>query len=368
ERTKRRARLIKEGSIDNPAVPKYLDQAIKFHGTCNSMCPEFECLQRRYQKMVDSFELVNQSLFAKSFHRPAAGMDAPLPEDVRTPKALVDTLRYLVFEIVMNTPWHECHGFVRDRTRSIRQDFTYQNYEGEEAVICTEIIARFHILALHMMSGQPDNQEYMELEQLDKSLTTLGFIYLDGQIPDADQNRKGFPNEPEFRAYTILRHLRDRYVEKDDIRKWPAEVVYSDRVQHALRIYQAVQRYDRATNYGFHAQHYVKTFFELVKSKETDFITACLLQVYFPEIRRFSLKIMAENYMKTSKMTSVEFIKDFLCYESVEQAEHEIRHYGLSIAEHSADGVPFFYLIPGKGSFDGMVAIVWLADIFLTVL
>jgi hypothetical protein len=57
-------------------------------------------------------------------------------------------------------------------------------------------------------------------------------------------------------------------------------------------------------------------------------------------------------------MTSIEFIKDFLCYESVEQVEHEIRHYGLSIAEHSADGVPFFYLIPGKGAFDGEIAVV----------
>lgn len=280
-------------------------------------------------------------------------MDAPLPEDVRTPKALVETLRYLVFNIVKNSPWSECHGFVRDRTRSIRQDFTYQNYDGEEAVTCTEIIARFHILALHMISENPDHQEYMELEQLDKSLTTLGFIYLDGQVPDANGNRKVFLNEPEFRAYTILRHLRDRYVEKDDMKKWPTEVVRSKQVQHALRIYQAVQRYERASDYGFHAQHYVKTFFELFRSKDTDFITACLLQVYFPEIRRYSLKIMAENYMKTSKMTSVEFVKDFLCYESLEQAESEIRHYGLSIAQHMTDGVPFSYVVTGKGQFDG---------------
>jgi hypothetical protein len=51
-----RERLMREGIIDDPNVPKPLSQALKFTGTCTSMCPEFECIQRQYQNGVDPLE------------------------------------------------------------------------------------------------------------------------------------------------------------------------------------------------------------------------------------------------------------------------------------------------------------------------
>ena len=353
EREKERARLIKAGVIDDPEVKKSLEQAITFVGTCTEMCPRFECIQRQHQRMVDRLELTNgkpdHHLFVKSFHRPAAGMENPLPQDVRTPGALVKTLQYLVYGILGNNPWQECHAFVRDRTRSIRQDFTFQNYEGDELVQCTEIIARFHILALYKMIGHPDHAEFMECEQLDKCLTTLGFLYRDGK-----KKGKVFPNESEFRAYMILRHFRDLYVEQQLVlREWPEEVWESSQVKHALRIYTAVQRYDRPAEDGLHAQHYFNTFFELANAPETDVFTGCLLQICFAEARKFALKIMTENYMKTSKMTTVQFIKDSLRYEAVEQVVEDLQHYGLTVAEHTVDGVSYLHLVTGKNLFNG---------------
>jgi hypothetical protein len=295
----------------------------------------------------------------KSFHRPAAGIDAPLPCDVRTPKALVETLHYLVEEILGKYEWQECQGFVRDRTRSIRQDFTYQNYEGDEIVACTEIIIRFHLLGLYLY---PDNEEYMELEQLDKSLTTLSHLYKHSQLPDAQGNYKRFPNEAEFRSYMILRKINDGYIEREDFTKWPEEVRNSEKVKHAIRINQAAQKYQRSAADGLYSMHYANTFFELVMSQETDFITACLLGIYFADIRRFALQAMAMNYMKTSKMTSVQFIKDFLYYETTDDAIAEMEHYNLEVAVNTVDGVANVYMVPGK-DFDGAKDCAFIGDL-----
>lgn len=64
----------------------------------------------------------------------------------------------------------KCHAFIRDRTRSIRQDFTLQNIRDITAVQVHERIARFHILCLHEMCGMDESKfsEQQETEQLRK--------------------------------------------------------------------------------------------------------------------------------------------------------------------------------------------------------
>jgi hypothetical protein len=79
-------------------------------------------------------------------------------------------LDYLINTIVRLRPLHNCHAFVRDRTRSIRQDFTLQNIRDVTAVQAHEKIARFHILCLHDLTGYDEKQfsEQQETEQLRK--------------------------------------------------------------------------------------------------------------------------------------------------------------------------------------------------------
>lgn len=71
------------------------------------------------------------------------------------------------------------HLFLRDRTRSIRQDFAIQHSNDVITITCHERIARFHILALHEMRSAHDQtqeastevySEQQEVEQLNKSL------------------------------------------------------------------------------------------------------------------------------------------------------------------------------------------------------
>lgn len=47
-----------------------------------------------------------------------------------------------------DVPYHEVYNFMRDRTRSIRQDFTYQHLNDELCVEIHEQITRFRILLM----------------------------------------------------------------------------------------------------------------------------------------------------------------------------------------------------------------------------
>lgn len=168
---------IKRGLIDDPAKPKALEQASTFVGTCPDMCPRYEREQREYQNNVERWEhnphtgRIDKDHAVKAFHRPAAGNEQSLPSDVRPPRVLTETLAYL-FNIIVDgpEPLALTHGFVRDRTRSIRQDFTIQNDRGVEAIQCHEQIARFHIISLHLMCEVDGFSDQQEMEQLRKSM------------------------------------------------------------------------------------------------------------------------------------------------------------------------------------------------------
>ena len=108
----------------------------------------------------------------KAFHRPAAGNDQPLPSDVRPAPVLQRTLDYLFHTLLPTQPLAATHPFLRDRTRSVRQDFTVQNVRDVNAVRCNERIARYHILAVGVLREEAGFSEQQELEQLRKGTLT----------------------------------------------------------------------------------------------------------------------------------------------------------------------------------------------------
>lgn len=65
---------IKNGLMADPNQPTSLNQAITPVGTCTSMCPEFERVERIVQKMVDKSEkvLLNFSVFVVPSSRTAS--------------------------------------------------------------------------------------------------------------------------------------------------------------------------------------------------------------------------------------------------------------------------------------------------------
>ena len=56
-----RKTAIAEGKMDDPLVPKRLDQAITMVGTCMDMCPRFERYRRERENNLDRWEVVRVS-------------------------------------------------------------------------------------------------------------------------------------------------------------------------------------------------------------------------------------------------------------------------------------------------------------------
>ncbi|RCH99117.1 hypothetical protein CU097_010513 [Rhizopus azygosporus] len=131
-----------------------------------------ETLDSEIDKLeLDEYDNVNRGRVVKAYIKSVAENDQLLPSDVRCPKALVSTLDYLIDEILSKNPLKECHAFIRDRTRSIRQDFTLQNIRNEVAVEVHERIARFHILCLHEMRDLDESKfcVQQEIQQLQEA-------------------------------------------------------------------------------------------------------------------------------------------------------------------------------------------------------
>ncbi|CEJ60294.1 Putative MCM3-associated protein [Penicillium brasilianum] len=317
DRAKQRQRAIRDGQMADPNQPTSLKKAIRPVGTCESMCPEFERVERIVQKMVDRSEkfldpttntMENvEAKMLKRFRRSAAGYDEQLPSDIRTPKALLQATNYLIRHVVGgNEPLGIVHKFVWDRTRSIRNDFSVQQVTHEAdvkvAVMCLERIARFHILSLHLLSS-PANEEqfdrHQEREQLNNTMLSLMYYY------DDNRGRMLFPNEEEFRAYYILFSIHDQRPDLEArVQKWPAALLNSPRVQVALDMYAAAcnaweyqgtldSRRPNAIAQGFYTR-----FFHIIDSPSVSYLMACVAEIYFNHVRQTTIRAIWKAYCR----------------------------------------------------------------------
>ncbi|KAF7118694.1 hypothetical protein CNMCM5793_008233 [Aspergillus hiratsukae] len=317
DRAKQREQAIKKGQMADPNQPTSLNQAITPVGTCTSMCPEFERVERIVQKMVDKSEkflhpatntLQNmETKMLKRFRRSAAGYDEQLPSDIRTPKALLQSTNYLIRHVLGGSePLGLIHKFVWDRTRSIRNDFSVQQLTQEEdvkiAVACLERIARFHIVSLHLLSS-PANEEpfdrHQEREQLNNTMLSLMYYY------DDNRGRIAFPNEDEFRAYYIIFSIHDQRPDLEArVQKWPAELRSSPRVQVALELFAAAgntweyQGTLDAKRPNAIAQGFYTRFFNLVDSPAVSYLMACVAETYFNHMRQTAIRSIWKGYCR----------------------------------------------------------------------
>ncbi|KAJ5099536.1 hypothetical protein N7532_006537 [Penicillium argentinense] len=317
DRDRQRKQAIKDGHMADPNQPTSLKQAITPVGTCEDMCPEFEMVQRIVQKMVDKSEkylhpstgaLQNmEGKMLKRFRRSAAGYDEQLPSDIRTPKALLQSTNYLIRYVLDGPePLGLIHKFVWDRTRSIRNDFSVQQVTNVSdvkiAVTCLERIARFHIVALHLLSS-PANEEpfdsHQEREQLNNTMLSLMYYY------DDNRGRIMFPNEAEFRAYYIIFSIHDQRPDLEArVQRWPVYLVRSPPVQVALELYAAscntwqLQGTLDARRPNAVAQGFYQRFFNIVNSPGVSYLMGCVAEIYFNYVRQTTIRDIWRAYCR----------------------------------------------------------------------
>ncbi|OMJ29358.1 SAC3 family protein 1 [Smittium culicis] len=317
-----RSEYIKKGILDDPNAKMSLTNARAIVGTCLKMCPEFEAEEREYQKGLDKLEMipgtekVDRNAAVKTYHRSAAGNEQPLPEDIRTPETLSKTMDYLINKILASDEkMCDSHQFIRDRTRSIRQDFSLQNIRDIRSIKVYERIARYHILSVHMLSEESFFSEAQEMEQLKKTLQSLLEFYDEARLKSGS-NSQITENESEMRAYHLLAHMRSmdgRLLAE----RLPDSIFWSPIFQQSLKLTQLAQCSNSLIGRNEPpnldcAQNFFTTFFKQVKSNKTPYLLACVAEFHFVDIRRSSLKALnksihyQENFeYPTPKLTEI---------------------------------------------------------------
>lgn len=331
--------------VDKADSAKDLTEAIEFQGTCQDMCPIFERARRNVEFTVYSYEKENPedkkaSRFKalKVFARPAAAAAPPLPSDVRPPHILVKSLDYIVENLLTTLP--DSEGFLWDRMRSIRQDFTYQNYCGPEAINCNERIVRIHLLIVHVMAKS--NMEYslqQELEQLHKSLITLSEIY--DEVRSSGGN---CPNEAEFRAYALLSKIRDPEYDKN-LEKLPSEIFQNDLVQQAVcfrRIVSNSNYVERGVLRTENCLNFYQRFFQLIKLGRVPFLMCSFLELYVNEVRFYAFKALSYSLNKKHKPIPIEYFVENFAFNNEEELIEFCKYYSIEV---TPDGVELKTLV-----------------------
>ncbi|KAG6011098.1 hypothetical protein E4U54_008298 [Claviceps lovelessii] len=338
-RKKVRVSLTKAGLIDDPEKRKALSDAIEFKGICEDMCPEFEKITRITELDVVHAEkdprttYANTSIMVKKLARSAAGQEAPLPMDVRSVPSLRRTLDYLLDDLLRNDDnLPIVHGFLWDRTRALRRDFSFFSSltpeETKTQVYVLENIARFHVTSLHLLSQEgkapEDFVEQQELEQLGKALLSLRDVY-----DDCGEQGIECENESEFRAYYLLFHARDPSILETLQRQWKSRHWRdSDHVRTAVSLVEALQ-----DTHDFHgplkagpslaASAAFQAYFRIVQDPQVSYTMACFAECHFPQLRRSILQIMKRALSRpkdTAKDVTAAALNEFLQFDTVQQA------------------------------------------------
>lgn len=334
-----RKSLTKAGLIDDPNKRRALRDAIQFKGISEDMCPEFEKITRITESDVQLPEKDQKSGHAmtarmiKKLARSAAGQEAPLPMDVRSIPTLRRTLDYLIDDLLQsdgNLP--SLHGFLWDRTRAIRRDFTFFSTltpeEVKTKVYVLENIARFHATALHLLSRKdykPEGfVEQQELEQLGRTLLSLRDLY-------DDCSAQGIPceNEIEFRAYYLIFHARDPNILDTLQRSWkPSLWKDSDEVRTAVSLVEALQNTQDfhgplaegpspAASGAYHA------YYRIVEDPSVSYTMACFAECHFAALRRSILKSVTRALARPKEETrdvTAATLNRFLRFDTVDEA------------------------------------------------
>lgn len=356
-RIQQRRDAIAAGLIADPDKRTSLEHAIEFRGTCEEMCPEFERQEREFKKNVHPLEQlegqpgrIDPRKAVTIYHRSAAGIEQPLPSDIRTPATLKRTLDYLLHDVVKTAPPDvsypspvDClkytHHFIRDRTRGIRQDFTYQKQVGiAENVECHERIARFHILAIHELGDKMEsNFLQQETEQLNKTLISLIELYDDQRLEG-----RTFPHEPELRSYHLVSHLNDVDVARG-ILDLPLEIFQNPLLQAAFDLRALAQRnFDSQKNGSkFNTEmglNFASRFFKMVDSDRIPFLLACLAHAKFGDVRRACLRAAIRAFPKvpggqvnSSRVLSAETARKMLGCQSLDEVVITAEILGLEV-------------------------------------
>ncbi|KAF2418922.1 hypothetical protein EJ08DRAFT_563870, partial [Tothia fuscella] len=366
-----RKQAMIDGYVVDPDHPRALADAVTPVGRCKDMCAEYERVQRIARNEVWEAEKVivthpngsttrepSEARMIKIFRRSAAGVDEQLPSDLRPPKVLLATVKYMFGEFLdeNESTLDVVHPFLWDRTRAVRNDFSILQLSDLPSVRiqieCYEQIARFHILTLHQVGAPasvPERYNWQQdREQLDRTLLSIQNFYRNYQT----QYRS--PNEAEFRAYSIIFALDNKSSSLEDaLQSWGKDIQNDKRVQTAVALYAAANEIvnpkgplQPAARVATAQQNWDR-FWKIMASDHVPYLMACVCEIQFNLIRRGILtSIWSAFRVSPTRGTedwTLEVLGETLFLEDEEETQAFVENQGFSVAE-KADGTPYLDL------------------------
>ncbi|KAF2069455.1 hypothetical protein CYY_009228 [Polysphondylium violaceum] len=286
-------------------------------------CPEKEITFRTNSGDINKLERTADGtiVLLKKYKRNVADDYTEIPPDeIRPPPICLKVMDYMTHSVAdqQNIPFSEIQNFIRDRTRSLRQDLTSQHAKDDISINIHERCTRFHIVSHHYLCELPDKDfnQFQNREQLNNCLTSLKQFY------DDHKRRTGLisKNEPEFRSYYILNSLENNSDLVSYMISIPQEIFYHPFIQYAIEVWKAY----RSSNY---------CRFFILAAKGT-FLQACILHRYFIHVRKMAVKYMNKAYRAGKNAITMYPIADFqslLMFYDIAETMDFIEQYRFSV-------------------------------------
>lgn len=328
-------------------------------GTCTLMCPPSVTQQRLGENTIDLLEKTHpempwlgnnlEKLVMMKFQRSGAGVEMDRPEMIRTEQALDDSAAHLWNDVLdievhgMDARFRDSpifkgdtptpvfvFGFVTDRTRRIRSEFTLQGYtklDGPRSLRTARIFeecVRFHILVDHELCNitkEEGHDASLNRKELNNSLKHVFDLY------QAGQGEFQSPYEGEMTAYNILLQMdsTERLAANVLVESIRPEISGMDVVRLARKTYNAYLSGDYFT------------FFQIFRSSRTPFLFACLMHSVLTQMRAVALDHLNGTFhVKQQSRFPVNRLVNLLCFDDLEEAEEFCHYAGLEIMQSGA--------------------------------
>lgn len=354
--------LRKAEIIDHPDHKRRLEDALTFKGICEDMCPDYEQVTRICEYDVKKEEKrpgpnggdpwPEPSKMVKKFARSAAGIEEPLPMDVRSIDALRRSTDYLLGDLLQtDDQLPSLHSYLWDRTRAVRKDFSFHSHKTPEEmkviVYILETIARFHVVSLHLLSrrgvASDDFDQQQEVQQLGATLLSLNETY-----DDCRPRGLVCENEGEFRALFLLLNKGDTAVVEKSL-EWASQPWYnSTHMENAKSLLAALQSFDQVTGpfnpraLGGHiaAPAFTK-FFDLVGSKNVSYTMACMCEIHFTWVRQRILQTLVKGFARRRdwpKDITPRILNRMLRFDTEEEAVEFVKLHEFEFETRQVDG------------------------------
>ncbi|CAM9139901.1 unnamed protein product, partial [Discosporangium mesarthrocarpum] len=203
-------------------------------GTCNSMCPVSERVDRQRQGRISVYEatdatknmpfrqrVADTERTVKEYRRSAAGRDMHSPLQLRPLPVLETVVKYLLKD-VYSKEWAKdsaanhgdedesavaVYAFVEDRLRAVRQDVVVQGLTGPATAKMLQCVANFYIVSGYLMcqvaTGTRGFDPHLHGIELQAVLATLQEI-------SSQARAEGLPavaGEDEYSCHQVLHAL-----------------------------------------------------------------------------------------------------------------------------------------------------------------